>query len=46
MSVPQFIEQRRVDGILLLRLNRPEQRNAINEQLQQELNQWLKTEVK
>src|SRR2546421_4493017 len=41
MSVPQFIEQRRVDGILLLRLNRPEQRNAINEQLQQELTDAL-----
>src|SRR2546423_8167287 len=41
MSVPQFIEQRRADGIMLLRLNRPEQRNAINEQLQQELTEAL-----
>jgi enoyl-CoA hydratase/carnithine racemase len=41
MSAPQFVEQRRTDGILLLRLNRPEQRNAINEQLQQELTEAL-----
>jgi enoyl-CoA hydratase/carnithine racemase len=37
MSTPQSIEQSLADGVLLLRLNRPEQRNAINEQLQQEL---------
>ena len=41
MSASQLIEQRRADGILLLRLNRPEQRNAINEQLQQELTEAL-----
>jgi enoyl-CoA hydratase/carnithine racemase len=41
MSSPEYIEQSLADGVLLLRLNRPEQRNALNEQLQQELTEAL-----
>src|SRR5262245_1101258 len=41
MSATQYIEQSLADGVLLLRLNRPEQRNALNEQLQQELAEAL-----
>src|SRR5260370_22962368 len=41
MSTPRSIEQRFADGVLLVGLNRPEQRNGINEQIQEEVTEAL-----
>lgn len=41
MSTSSVLEQEQADGVLLLRLNRPTQRNALDEQLQGELHEAL-----